>query len=120
MNIDKLVTIMLGNNWGTHLADGDNFYRLLFRLEKQNSLDVAEIKTMFASYKAWKIQMNTLVQECHSNSTFEDRKAINYSETLNEDIVKHVNMILSTVKCNDQNFMQELAKMAEKTEEIEQ
>ena len=108
MNAEKLEAIMLNNDWGTHMADGDNFYRLLFRLEKKSNMGVDEVKSLFASYKNWRLQMNALTQECHSNSTVEDRKAIAYATTLNDDLVRHIETIVTTVKCDDPNFMQQV------------
>ena len=42
----------------------------------------------------------------------EDRKAIQYSETLTDDILKHIETILFTVKCDDPNFLPELINKA--------
>lgn len=113
MDIDKLGKFIMDNEWGTQVANGDNFYRLLFKLEKKSNMSVEDIKLLFASYKVWKNLMFKLVEECQSNSTMEDRKAISYSETLSDDIIKHVETILTTVKCDDPNFVQELANKAE-------
>ena len=89
MDTEKLGKIMCNNDWGTHMASGDNFYRMLFRLEKRSNLAVDDVKQLFASYKNWKAHVDKLTQECQSNSTMEDRKAIQYSETLVDDILKH-------------------------------
>ena len=114
MDTEKLAEIIMSNNWGTNLAHGDHFYRLLFRLEKQSTLEVEEIKSLFASYKRWKLEMDELTKECHGNSTMEDRKAIMYGETLCEDIIQHVEMIIMSVKCNKPEFVQNLREQAEK------
>ena len=120
MNSEKLVTLIMSNNWGTSLAHGDHFYRLLFRLEKQSSLSVEEIKSMFASYKRWKLEMDELTKECQGNSTMEDRKAIMYGETLNEDIVQHMESILISVKCNEANYVQNLIANVEDDSKMNQ
>ena len=108
MNTEMLSKIMTNNDWGTHMADGDNFYRMLFRLERKSNLTIDDVKQLFASYKNWKKRVNQLTAECHSNSTMEDRKAIQYSETLDEDIVKHIEAILAAVKCDDPTFLPQL------------
>ena len=120
MNTEKLEAVMISNDWGTHLADGDNFYRLLFRLEKKSNMGTEEIKLLFASYKNWRYQMNMLTQECHSNSTVEDRKAIEYANTLNSDIVKHIETIVTTVTCDDPNFMQQVTLKANETSNMKE
>ena len=112
MNSGKLAAIIMNNDWGTSLAHGDHFYRLLFRLEKQNSMSVDEVKSLFASYKRWKLEMNELTKECHTNSTIEDRKAIAYGETLNDDIILHIETILISVKCNEPDYVQKLIENA--------
>ena len=108
MDTDKLGLVIMNNDWGTQMASGDNFYRLLFRFEKKSQLTVKEINSMLASYKNWKLYIDTLTKECHSNSLMEDRKAIAYSETLNDDILKHIDNVLATVKCEDPEFMKNL------------
>ena len=115
MDIDKLGKLIMNNDWGTQVANGDNFYRMLFKLEKKRSMSVEDINILFASYKVWKNVISQLTAECHSNSTMEDRKAIQYSETLDDDIIKHIETILTTVKCDNPNFVQELAKKADET-----
>ena len=105
MDAQKLGTVMIDNDWGTAMATGDHFYRMLFRLEKKSTLEVNEVKAMFASYKNWKMEIDSMTAECHRNSTLEDRKAILYAETLVDDILKHIETILTTVKCNDAEFV---------------
>lgn len=118
MNVELLGNIITSGDWGTAMADGDNFYRMLFRLEKKSSLEVDEIKSLFASYKNWKQQMTVLMQECHSNSTYEDRKAIVYGENLDDDIIKHIETILISVKCEDPNFVQNLIQKAKDAQKM--
>ena len=113
MNTEKLATLIMSNDWGTNLAHGDHFYRLLFRLEKQSNMGVDEVKALFASYKRWKLEMEQLTKECHGNSTLEDRKAIAYGETLNEDIIQHIETIIMSVKCNEANYVQNLIQAAD-------
>ena len=112
MDTDKLGNLMCNNDWGTHMASGDNFYRMLFHLEKKSNMSIDDVKQLFASYKNWKTRVDQLTQECQSNSTMEDRKAIQYSETLIDDILKHIETILATVKCDDPNFLPELINKA--------
>ena len=112
IDLDKFGMIMVGGNWGTQLASGDNFYRLLFRYEKRSSLTVEEVNSMLASYKSWKTQIDAMRAECHTNSTMEDRKAISYAVTLNDDIIKHIDTILATVKCDDNEYVQKIVTKA--------
>ena len=120
MNSENLAALIMSNNWGTSLAHGDHFYRLLFRLEKQSNLSVDEIKSLFASYKRWKLEIDELTKECHGNSTMEDRKAIVYGETLNDDIIQHIESILISVKCNEIDYVQNLIANAEDDSKMNQ
>lgn len=105
MDVSKLGTVITSNDWGTAMATGDMFYRMLFKYEKMSVLKAEEARSMLASYKAWKAEIDNMTSECHSNSTFEDRKAIMYAETLVDDVLKHIETILTTVKCEDENFL---------------
>ena len=113
MDIEKLETIIMSNDWGACLASGDHFYRLLFRYEKKDGLSEEETNNMFASYKSWKQRIGEMIKECNESSTMEDRKAITYAETLNEDILNHILTIISTVKCNGKNILSDLVTKVE-------
>ena len=119
MDVDKLETVIMSNEWGACLASGDHFYRLLFRYEKKDQLSEDEANNMFASYKSWKLRISDMIKECNESSTMEDRKAITYAETLNEDILNHILTIISTVKCNDKNLLADLAAKVAETNKMQ-
>ena len=112
MDIDKLGTVIVSNDWGKTMATGDNFYRMLFKHEKMKAMSKEDVNSLFASYKNWKEEIDRMTSECHSNSTLEDRKAILYAETLVDDILRHIEAILTNVPCNDKDFIDSVkAKM---------
>ena len=118
MNTEKLELIMLEGEkekrWGVKLADGSNFYKLLFRYEKLEKIEYEEhIRSMFASYTNWRSQIEKLVAECRNGGTEEDNKAIEYAEVLNKDILDHIHHILMEVACDPPSTLEDLNKYAE-------
>ena len=118
MDIDKFGTFLVNNDWGKTMATGDNFYRLLFKHEKLKSLSISDIKSMFASYKNWKEEIDRMTSDCHRNSTMEDRKAIVYAETLVDDILRHIETIITTIPCEDKNFLKNLQAKVDEVQKM--
>ena len=117
MDNDKLKLAMLSSDWEGNVANNDNFYRLLFRMEKKVLLCEEDTNMIFKSYKNWKVQMDQLIGECTTNNTLEDRKAVQYAECLDEDIVKHIETIITSIKCENENILEELLEKARKAED---
>ena len=117
MNNDKLRTAMLSTNWDGNIANNDNFYRMIFKMEKKVVLCEEDTNLIFKSYKNWKEQMDQLTAECATNDTMEDRKAVQYAESLDEDIVKQIETIITTVKCDNENLIEELYEKAKAAED---
>ena len=113
MNTDKLKVAILKGSWGTTVAPNDNFYRLLFRLERKTILTNAEVNELFASYQTWYNQIEQMVAECKVNETIEDRKAVMYADALEDDIIKHIENIVTTIKCEDEALLNNLLAIAE-------
>ena len=113
MDTDKLKTAILNGSWGNVLAMNDNFYRLLFKLEKKSVLKTDDTNELFASYQVWVSQIEKMVSECKGNDTAEDRKAVLYSEALMDDIIRHIENIITTVKCEDGALLNKLAEIAD-------
>ena len=98
----------------------DNFYRLLFRLERKTVLTNAEVNELFASYQTWYNQIEQMIAECKVNETIEDRKAVMYADALKDDIIKHVENIVTTIKCEDDTLLTRLAEQAEEAMAMQQ
>ena len=113
MNTEKLKLAILKGSWGNVVAPNDHFYRLLFRLEKKTVLTVVEINELFASYQNWLSQIEQMVSECKANDTIEDRRAVSYSLALEDDIISHIENIVTTIKCEDSNMLNKLLNLAE-------
>ena len=120
MNIDKLkVVIEKGNDqkkWGLKMADGENYYRMLFKFEKLKVLSFQDVQKMFASFVNWKEQLDGMIAECRDGDTEEDHKAIRYAEVLVEDILAHMHKIITDAdKTEPTNLLEELMKFADST-----
>ena len=120
MNTEKLRIAILKGTWGNIVAANDNFYRLLFKLEKKRMLTLAEVHELFASYKNWTVQIEQLVKDCKGNDTMEDRRAVMYAETLEDDIIHHIESIVTTIKCEDETLLTRLAEQAEEAIAMQQ
>jgi len=117
MDNDKLRTAILSTNWEGNIANNDNFYRMIFKMEKKVVLCEEDTNLIFKSYKNLKEQMDQLTAECAANDTMEDRKAVQYAEALDEDIVKQIETIITTVKCDNENLIEELYEKAKAAED---
>ena len=120
MDSDKLRVAIVNNDWGTTLANQDNFYRMLFKMERKTVLEESDTNEIFASYKNWKGQVDKLVQECNTNGTLEDRKAVAFAETLDDDILKHIENIITSPACKDKQLIAHLLVLAEEASVMEQ
>ena len=112
MDSDKLRFVLVNNDWGTTLANQDNFYRMLFKMEKKAVLEEADTNEIFASYRNWKSQIDKLIHECNENGTLEDRKAIAFAQTLDEDILKHIESIITSPACKNKQLVATLLDLA--------
>ena len=117
MNTERLELIMTEGDkdkrWGVKLADGPNFYKMLFRYEKLTVLEEEHVRSMFASYNNWRDQIEKLIAECRNGGTEEDNKAVEYAEILQKDILDHIHHIIMNVPCNPASTLEELNKYAE-------
>ena len=116
-SVEKLKVAIERGTWKCDaLADSHNFYRMLFKLEKQKKITEEEVHTMLASYENWKVQIEELVGECDLNNTDEDKKAVLYAEQLEEDIMLQIYHIVTKVPCEKEGLVAELNKLADKME----
>ena len=116
-SVEKLKVAIEKGTWECDaLADSHNFYRMLFKLEKQPKMTEVEVNTMLASFVNWKEQIEELTGECELNNTDEDKKAVLYAEQLEEDIMLQIYHIVTKVPCEKEGLVAELNKLADKME----
>ena len=120
MNIETMNNAIDKGTWeigGKKLvAKGENFYKALFRKESQESLKKEDVYEMFASFKEWKAEMDTLTGECELTETRENRRAVEYAQETENDIRVHMHKIISTVPWEDNQLLEDIAKMGEDNE----
>ena len=122
MDVDKMKIAIENHDWGNRVSDGDNFYRLIFILEKKgtkNELKQEDIYHLFQSYKNWVVKTSAMVEECQKNDTREDRKAVEYWERMQQDLLEHMHQIVSTSACENPLIVDEIIEIAEKAEKME-
>ena len=116
MNVENMLLVIEKGNtnkvWGLKMADGEHFYRMLFKFEKLKVLSLQDVQKMFASYVNWRTQINNMIAECQQENTEEDQKAIRYAEVLVDDIAGHMHKILIDAdKTDPANLLEELLKI---------
>ena len=118
MNIEKMKLVIDKGNaekrWGLQMADGENYYRMLFKFEKLKVLTLQDVQKMFASFVNWKEQIDAMIADCQQENSEEDQKAVRYAEVLVEDILGHMHNIISNApKTDPANLLEELMKYAD-------
>ena len=110
-----LLVIEKGNTnkkWGLKMADGEHFYRMLFKYEKHKVLTFQDVQKMFASFVNWRTQIGNMIAECQQENSDEDQKAVRYAEVLIDDISGHMHKILIDAdKTEPANLLEELLKI---------
>ena len=106
-NTECMLFIIENLDWGKTIADGSQFYKGLFKLDKKENITADDVKVMFASYKNWKKKVGNMLEEC-KNETREDREAITWAHKTDEDIVQHMHVIITEKKCNEGDLVNEL------------
>ena len=117
LDIEKMEIAIGKQNWDNKVADGDNFYRLIFKLEKKGLdgvLAQADIYHLFQSYKNWEEKTGALVAECRENDTREDRKAVEYWEKMKQDILEHMHQVITTSQCENTLIIDEILAIADR------
>ena len=116
LDVEKLKIAIQKKDWGKRVAAGDNFYRLIFKLEKRgltDELKQEDIFQMFQSYKDWEQKTGALVEICKKNDTREDRNAVDYWEKMQQDLLEHMHQIISTSQCDNTLLIDEIIKVAD-------
>ena len=118
MNVENMMLVIEKGNaktlWGVKMADGEHYYRMLFKFEKLKVLTHQDVQKMFASFVNWRTQINGMIAECQQENTEEDQKAVRYAEVLIEDIQGHMHKILTDAdKTEPANLLEELLKIIE-------
>ena len=117
LDVEKMKIAIEKQDWGNRVADGDNFYRLIFILEKKGSseaLKQEDIYHLFQSYKNWVVKTSVLVEECRKHDTREDRKAVEYWENMQQDLLEHMHQIVSTSSCENTLIIDEIIAIADR------
>ena len=118
MNVENMMLVIEKGNerkiWGVKMADGEHYYRMLFKFEKLKVLTLQDVQKMFASFINWRTQINGMITECQLENSEEDQKAVQYAEVLIEDIQGHMHKILTDADTTEPtNLLEELLKIIE-------
>ena len=118
MNVENMMLVIEKGNerkiWGVKMADGEHYYRMLFKFEKLKVLTHQDVQKMFASFINWRTQINGMITECQLENSEEDQKAVQYAEVLIEDIQGHMHKILTDADTTEPtNLLEELLKIIE-------
>ena len=111
-----MLLIIENTDWGKAIADGNQFYKCLFKLDKKEDITVKEINVMFASYKNWKLKISNMLAGC-KNQTREDTEALSWANKTDEDIVQHMHAIITEKRCENTDLVTEFVN---KSVEIKQ
>ena len=102
-----MITIIENMDWGKTIADGNQFYKGLFKIDKKETITTEDVKVMFASYKNWKKKIGNMLLECN-NETREDKDAIAWAKKTDEDILQHMHVIITEKRCDKGDLVNEL------------
>ena len=122
MNTDRLKLVIIEGDktkrWGAKLADGHNFYKMLFKMEQQKKLEYQkDVCHMFASFNNWNEYINSLIEECNKSATEEDARAVRYAEVLKDDVIQHIHRILMDTELDPPTIIDDLAAYATEIEQ---
>ena len=118
LTINKMHTAIMENQWGNKISQGDNFYKLIFKLEKQgkeSSISNEEMYLLFESYKIWFKKTNELLGACNSESDA-DTEARVYGERFKTDIMEHVHSIIMESSAETPDWSTKLVVTADMVE----
>ena len=114
-DIEALHKAIMSNDWGVKISQGDSFYRLIFKLEKQgqdNIITNDEMKWLFASYKIWFAKTEELLTKCNDNSQGSN-EAHELGGKLKKDIILHLHSIVTESKAETPDWNTRLMVMAD-------
>ena len=112
--IEIMVEALTRGNWGLDICDGDNFYKILFKLEKKDKLSIKDTNVICGSCQRWLDKTTVMIEECRESATRDDMRALEFGEQLKKDILEHVHKILTEMPKENENFVKELVESTKK------
>ena len=106
-----MMIVIMNTEWGKAIADGTQFYRCLFKIDKKEKVTKHDINVMFASYRNWKLKLDKMKEECN-NQTRDEVEALDYAEKTENDIIQHMHVIVSEKECDGCNMIEEFINKA--------
>ena len=114
--MEIMIDALKVGNWGVDICDGDNFYKILFKLEKKDKLSIKDTNVICGSCLRWMNKTNAMLEDCRNSATKDDMRAIEYGEQLSKDVLEHVHKILTAMPKENENFIKELIESTKKME----
>ena len=107
MDPEKLHDAVVNNNcWGARQSENDNFYRLIFKMDKkkenEEKLTVEDVNWLLGSYRKWFFKCEELLADCIEDN-IGNREAHACGKQLKVDVLNHIHTIIteSTFEDND-------------------
>ena len=93
-----LMIVIMNTEWGKTIADGTQFYRCLFKIDKKDQITVNDVNVMFASFRNWKLKLDAMRVDCNKQ-TRDEIDALAYAEKTEADIIQHMHVIVTEKTC---------------------
>ena len=113
-----MLTVIMNTDWGKSIADGTQFYRCLFKIDKKDQIMLNDVKVMFASFRNWKIKIDNMRAECNKQ-TKDEVEALAYADKTEADIVQHMHVIVTEKTCVDNDLVNSFITKAKEIKEAE-
>lgn len=113
-----MLIVIMNTDWGKSIADGTQFYRCLFKIDKKEQITLNDVKVMFASYRNWKLKIDSMRADCNKQ-TKDEVEALAYADKTEADIVQHMHVIVTEKTCVDNNLVNSFINKAKEIKEAE-
>ena len=113
-----MLIVIMNTDWGKSIADGTQFYRCLFKIDKKDQIMLNDVKVMFASFRNWKIKIDNMRAECNKQ-TKDEVEALAYADKTEADIVQHMHVIVTEKTCVDNDLVNSFITKAKEIKEAE-
>ena len=114
-----MMLVIMNSEWGKTIADGTQFYRCLFKIDKKEQITTSDVNVMFASFRNWKQKINDMRAEC-KNQTRDEVDALAYAEKTEADIIQHMHVIVTEKSCIGGDLVNEFINKAKQIKEAEE
>ena len=106
-----MMIVIMNSDWGKSIADGTQFYRCLFKIDKKDQITVNDVNVMFASFRNWRNKIDAMRAECNKQ-TRDEVEALAYAEKTEADIIQHMHVIVTEKTCAGNDLINGFINMA--------